>query len=65
MKCPNCNSEMIHVLHTDDMGVYTKRRRECFECGYRFNTIEMAKLPERKNDETHDWRFVSDAEFIS
>ena len=49
MTCPNCNSESIHVMHTDDMGNYVKRRRECYECGYRFNTIEMAK-PGRKKD---------------
>lgn len=42
LKCPICNSENGHVLESRTGKNNTaQRRRECFNCGFRFTTIEM------------------------
>ena len=39
MDCPVCCGRTA-VLHTDSDGETVTRRRECKECGFRFNTTE-------------------------
>lgn len=44
MKCPKCKGYRDHVVDTRPRGSdEIKRRRECYECGYRWNTIETYK----------------------
>jgi len=40
MICPNCKSTKSKVLDTGREGEIILRRRECKECGERFNTCE-------------------------
>lgn len=40
MKCPKCESD-THVIDTVIRKTCTHRRRECMECGHRFNTQEL------------------------
>lgn len=40
MLCPYCKSEETKVLDKRDIGMLTKRRRECLRCAKRFNTLE-------------------------
>jgi transcriptional repressor NrdR len=44
MKCPYCEAERTRVIATyhDERGI--RRRRECPDCGRRFNTFERAIL---------------------
>ena len=49
MKCPNCNSDNIRVVRKLKRDVIVRRRRECFDCGYRFNTVERY-VPERNEN---------------
>lgn len=46
MKCPNCGAVgRTRVLDTGpDTTGDIRRRRECAECGYRFNTLERAMV---------------------
>ena len=41
MTCPKCGSEKPKVIdsHTDEESI--ERRRECTDCKYRFNTVEI------------------------
>lgn len=41
MKCPHCTAEtkVLESRHADD-GLAIRRRRECLQCGRRFNTME-------------------------
>ena len=43
MKCPFCGYEESKVIDSrpTDEGERIRRRRECLECGKRFNTYEM------------------------
>ena len=40
MLCPFCSHEDTKVIDKRDFGGITKRRRECLDCGKRFNTQE-------------------------
>lgn len=44
MKCQYCNGEtkVLESRHTDE-GSAIRRRRECLECGRRFNTMEKVE----------------------
>lgn len=42
MTCPECG-EKTKVLESKDNEDFVERRRECYSCGYRFNTIEVDK----------------------
>ncbi len=45
MNCPFCGARKTRVIDTDkDEGVRVHRRRECRQCGKRFNTYERAFL---------------------
>ena len=38
--CPNCDSTFSRVVNTELAKESIKRRRECLECGVRWNTYE-------------------------
>jgi transcriptional repressor NrdR len=41
MKCPKCGSFQDHIVDTRPKKPTERwRRRECLECGHRWNTIE-------------------------
>lgn len=44
MKCPKCNSAKSKVNDSRDHCDNIKRRRECLQCGFRFNTIETVEM---------------------
>ena len=46
MRCPFCESEDTKVIDSRmaDDGYVVRRRRECVECGERYNTYETAEL---------------------
>ena len=46
MRCPFCDSEDTKVIDSRmaDEGYVVRRRRECVECGERYNTYETAEL---------------------
>lgn len=50
MKCPNCRVDDNHVLSSYMKGKEPKRRRECYYCGFRFNTVERYLLPKGIKD---------------
>lgn len=41
MTCPECGSCQIGVLYNRSQEDSIYRRRKCFDCGQRFNTIEI------------------------
>lgn len=45
MECPNCGSNKSFVIDVRQRrfcsGYFPHRRRECRDCGYRWNTIEV------------------------
>ena len=50
MKCPNCGSYQDHVVDTRPRGLdKIKRRRECYDCGFRWNTIEIYDKEDKSN----------------
>lgn len=42
MNCPKCNSYNQTVVDSRSDEMTVKRRRKCFDCGYRFSTLEIA-----------------------
>lgn len=43
MKCPKCGSDNVYVVDSRrDDGKLIKRKRSCADCGYRFNSVEVA-----------------------
>lgn len=42
--CPNCGQSYTRILETDVRKSYTRRRRACRECGYRWSTYEISAL---------------------
>jgi transcriptional repressor NrdR len=46
MRCPYCREDNDRVIdsRSGDGGDFTRRRRECLECGRRFTTIERVEL---------------------
>ncbi|MGX7091318.1 transcriptional regulator NrdR [Hutsoniella sourekii] len=47
MKCPKCGENHSKVVDSRpvDGGEAIRRRRECLDCGYRFNSYERVELP--------------------
>lgn len=44
MECIDCNDSPTRVLSTRmTRQGWTRRRRECYSCGFRFYTIEIAE----------------------
>ena len=41
MICPKCHASEPRVLETRHVEEYTRRRRECTECGHRWTTAEI------------------------
>lgn len=45
MECPNCGCNKTFVIdtrqHKIGAGYFPFRRRECRDCGYRWNTVEV------------------------
>lgn len=41
MNCPNCNSNHLIVADSRNKEFGIQRRRECLDCGVRFNTVEI------------------------
>ena len=49
MNCPKCNSMQVIVIITKRYPKEIMRRRECLDCGFRFNTKEVRAIEtERK-----------------
>ena len=44
MNCPYCNGKRTRVIDTARNARGVRRRRECRDCGQRFNTVERAIL---------------------
>ncbi len=40
IRCPECNSTFSRVTNTEPVKDAIKRRRECLDCGWRWNTFE-------------------------
>ena len=53
MICPKCKSSNNFVKDTRHHAGETHRRRECIDCGYKFNTIEITatKYKDLKKDQ--------------
>lgn len=43
MKCPVCSHEDSAVLRTDQTPDAIRRRRQCSQCGHRWNTFETCE----------------------
>lgn len=43
MNCPECGSNNVYCVDSRDKETHLKRRRECLECFYRFNTLEITE----------------------
>ena len=41
MRCPKCNYKKLHVIKSFDLSKVVKRKRECYKCGTRIETIEL------------------------
>lgn len=41
MNCPKCKSNQVFVIDSRNKEWTVFRRRECKECGYRYNTVEI------------------------
>lgn len=49
MNCPKCNSMQVVIVDTRPNPETVWRRRECLDCGFRFNTKEVRAIEtERK-----------------
>lgn len=42
MQCPTCRASRSRVMEKRNQSITITRRRECLECGHRFNTLEVA-----------------------
>lgn len=57
MECPKCHNHSLKVIDSRPTDDSIRRRRECLNCGYRFNTherIEQAPLLVVKRDGTRE-----------
>lgn len=43
--CPKCGAPENRVVNTRPIGNNIWRRRECRECGFRWNTYESSEIP--------------------
>lgn len=41
MNCPQCDSYQVRTVDSRPYVTQVRRRRECADCGFRFNTIEI------------------------
>ena len=41
MNCPKCKSNQVYVIDSRHKEDTIHRRRECQECGHRYNTVEV------------------------
>tara|TARA_R100000656_G_scaffold57841_1_gene45183 strand:+ start:390 stop:605 length:216 start_codon:yes stop_codon:yes gene_type:complete len=41
MRCPNCNYRKMHVVKSLDLSQSVKRKRECYKCGEKIDTVEL------------------------
>ena len=41
MNCPRCNSRNIKCVDSRPNDFTVKRRKKCFDCDYRWNTLEI------------------------
>lgn len=41
MRCPKCSSYQVRTVDSRPYDEQVRRRRECHDCGVRFNTIEI------------------------
>lgn len=42
MRCPKCKSYNQRIVDSRPANNTVKRRRECLDCGFRFNTVEFS-----------------------
>jgi transcriptional regulator NrdR family protein len=56
MQCPECESPHTRVKTTENWGAFTKRYRECRDCGTRFWTVEVVELQPKKDTSTPHMR---------
>ena len=45
MKCPQCEQPQSKVTDSRDTDHGIRRRRECLDCGHRFTTHELPRIP--------------------
>ena len=50
MKCPECCGDDIGVKDSRNRegGASVARRRQCFECGHKFSTVEISRSKHRQ-----------------
>lgn len=53
MECPKCGCKKNVVVDSRKQERFTFRRRECSQCGFRFNTYESRVMPALKVENTH------------
>lgn len=41
MNCPKCNSRNIKCVDSKPFDSTVRRRKKCFDCDYRWNTVEI------------------------
>ena len=51
MRCPNCNYRKMHVVKSFDLSKAVKRKRECYKCGTKIDTIELCDVNGSGEDE--------------
>ncbi len=54
MKCPVCQFPESSVVQTFPGDTKNKRRRQCSQCGHRFNTFESTEDTARKLEELQE-----------
>ena len=52
MRCPNCNYRKMYVLKSFDLSKSVKRKRECYKCGAKIDTIELYDVDGTNEDES-------------
>lgn len=52
MDCPKCAGKQVFIIDSRAKTDHVWRRRECRDCGYRWNTVEVEQdlFERRKND---------------
>lgn len=48
MNCPKCNSRNIKCVDSRSYDSGVKRRKKCFDCDYRWNTVEVTDFRHRE-----------------
>ncbi len=52
MRCPNCNYRKMYVLKSFDLSKSVKRKRECYKCGAKIDTIELYDVDGTNEEES-------------